>query len=199
MPIETSLKRAARVFSRYAALSVVLSGSAGCGSSESSPNPTGPSLDPLFTDPKVPRCDKSKSYRVAGQLEGQTIDVAIFEVCNLEPQRLQIPVVVAGSIREDLELVWTVPLAENTALPVTGGQIRIPDNQPLGGQSFCISSGKFGSPTPVGDGGEGRQLLFQITGGSDCNGADVSISLNACILRWDGYFPVPTMRDAGGE
>jgi hypothetical protein len=177
------------------------------GAASESPSDAGPSgeagpvLDALFTDPGVPRCDSSALYKVAGKLDGMNINVSTFLLSNLDPNGFQILEVANGNVRTDLGLAWTAPLAENAALPVTGGSIRIPDGQPLGGKTYCITAGKFGSPTPAADGGGSRQLLFQITGArdGDCNGASVDVSLSGCDWRSNSYFPVPPPSDAGTD
>jgi hypothetical protein len=173
--------------------------------SSSSGAPSGSSvapLDPLFTDPAVPRCDGSTLYKVTGQLEGQTLNVADFLLSNLDPNDFQILEVANGAVRTDLGLSWTAPLRENVAIPVTGGTFRVPDNQPLGGKTICVTAGKFGSPTPDPDAGGGRQLLFQITAGRDgtCNGPAIAVALNGCDWRSpSASFPAAPPMDAGAE
>jgi hypothetical protein len=174
----------------------------GCSSNpDTNSVPPGPPPDPLFTSSSVPRCDGSTLLKIKGQLAGQNIDVATFLLSNLDPNGFQILEVVGGMVRTDLALTWSQPLAENKAIPLIGAGIRIPDDQPLGGQSFCITDGKFGSPAPTDADGGGRQLLFQITGAreNDCNGASVSVSLSGCDWRSTTYFPIPTPVDAGPD
>jgi hypothetical protein len=121
---------------------------------------------------------------------------------NLDPNDFQILEVVNGSVRTDLGLSWTAPLQENVAIPVTGGTFRVPDNQPLGGKTICITGGKFGSPSPDPDAGGGRQLLFQITAArdGDCNGPTITVSLNGCDWRSPtASFPAAPPMDAGTE
>jgi hypothetical protein len=180
-------------------LSLSFLGTPSCGSDDANSAPKGPPPDPLFTSSAVPRCDGSTLLKVSGQLAGQTINVATFLLSNLDPNGFQILEVVGGAVRTDLSLTWSEPLAENKAIPLTGAGIRIPDDQPLGGKSYCITAGKFGSPTPTAADGGGRQLLFQITGAreNDCNGIAVDASLGGCDWRSTPYFPVPTPPDAG--
>ena len=47
----------------------------------------------------------------------------------------------------------------------------------------------------------GRQFLFEITGTKlgDCSGRDVPIHVHGCLIRTDGYFPMPQRKDAGGQ
>ena len=172
-----------------------------CSSSETAPaTPQGPPLDALFTDPAMPHCDGNfaTQYQLKGQLAGQTIQVAGSAFSNLDGAGFQIVEVVGGTVRNNLALTWNPPLAEDTALALTGASIIIPEGQPSGGQSFCITSGKFGSRSLM-PGAAGRELLFQITGArsGDCNGTDTPIKLNGCIFRTNTYFPVPIPADAG--
>jgi hypothetical protein len=179
--------------------SLLLLAAAGCSGNDGNSVPPGPPPDLLFTSAAVPRCDGSTLLKITGQLSGQTINVATFLLSNLDPNGFQILEVVGGNVRTDLALTWSDPLAENKALPLTGAGIRIPEGQPLGGMSFCITAGKFGSPTPTANDGGGRQLLFQITGvrENDCNGASVPVSLSGCDWRSTTYFPIPTPADGG--
>lgn len=173
---------------------------AACSSSDDRAGANGESLDPLFTDSAVPRCDGNTLYKVTGQLKGQTINIADFLLSDLEPQSFQILEVVSGNVRTDLSLTWSQPLGENKAIPLTGASIRISDGQPLGGSSFCITAGKFGSPTRPAGGDGSRQLLFEITGTreSDCNGAEVPASLRGCDYRSpSASFPAAAPSDGG--
>jgi hypothetical protein len=159
-------------------------------------------LDALFTDATVPRCDGGTLYKVNGQVDGVAIQINQFLLSNLDPQGFQILEVVGGNVRTDLGLSWSAPLEENTPIPLTGGSILIFDDQPApaGGTTYCITSGKFGSPTPDADAGGGRQLLFEITGArrGDCNGPDVPASLAGCDWRSpSASFPAAPPSDGG--
>jgi hypothetical protein len=171
-----------------------------CAASDSIPlGPPTHSRDQLFTDSNVPHCDGGVgNYQLSGQIDGQAIQFGTTLVSNLDPQGFQILEVVDGAVRTDLALTWSEPLAEDTAIPLTGASILIPQGQPSGGQSLCITQGKFGSPA-LGAGAAGRQLLFRITGArkGDCAGAEVRIELDGCVFRTNTYFPVPKPADAG--
>ncbi len=179
---------------------ILIAVAVGCSSTAQSTPPSGKQPDTIFTDPGLPVCSSAlrKSYQLTGQLAGQTIDVETSQVTNLEPQSFQILVVAGDSVRNDLVLTWTVPLVEDKAIPLTGASVRIPDDQPLGGQSFCITAGDFGSARPA-DPAVGRTLLFRLTGAreGDCSGTEVRMSLEGCVWRSpSASFPAATA-DAG--
>ena len=165
------------------------------GSSSDAGPPQGPQLDALFTDPAMPKCEAGlgKQYQLKGQVDGQTIQVAASAFSNLDSNGFQtLEVAENNMVRTPLSLTWMPPLAEDTAIALTGASIIIPASQPLGGQSFCITSGKFGSRS-LAAGAPGRELSFQITGArkDDCSGAETPIHLDGCIFRTNTYFPVP--------
>lgn len=138
----------------------------------------------LFSDSQVPSCDSGMDYRLQGKLAGQEIAISQFQLTDLESRLFQILVVVNGTVRTDIALSWSDPLLSDKAVALTGTSLRVPDDQPLGGQSFCVSGGDFGSATPR-DPSQGRTLLFRLAGmrQGDCSGAAVDSTLRGCIWR----------------
>jgi hypothetical protein len=183
---------------------LAIASTAACGSNEPStgagPSTTsdagpdgGSALDPLFTDPNVPRCDNNLStqFQLQGQLEGQAIHVGTIESSNLDKGLFETLDVVDGAVVTGLVLTWSAPLTEDVAVPLTGSRFVVPDGQPLAGKSFCVTAGKFGSPRFVPDASAGRTLLFQITGAKEgtCTGNDAPVALSGCIFRTNTFFP----------
>jgi len=138
----------------------------------------------IFDDSQVPSCDSSKNYQLRGTLAGQRLAVLQFQATDLASHALTILVVVDSAVRTDLALDWSDPLAANKAIALTGTSLRVPDDQPLAGQSFCVTGGDFGSATPS-DPSKGRTLLFRLTGmrQGDCSGMPVDSDLKGCIWR----------------
>jgi hypothetical protein len=161
------------------------SGSGGSGGDGAAPLPT------LFTDPAVPHCDKGPTAELHGTLGGQQVDYATTLASNLDPFSFQVLEVVNDAVREDIVLTWSQPLAENTAIPLTGASMIMREGQPYATQSFCITAGEFGSPA-LRSSDPGRTLLFRITGArmGDCSGADIPVALAGCDFRTNTYFPV---------
>jgi len=152
---------------------------------------TGPRLDDLFTSPDVPRCENTftAQYQLKGSLDGQETSEGNGFISYLDSTSLSF-----GAVR----LTWAEPLAEDTAIPLTGTSLAIPPGHPLEGHGLCITQGKFGSPT-VREGDAGRQFLFEVTGArlDDCAGRDVPIHVHGCLIRTSTYFPVSVPKDAG--
>ena len=186
-------------------MALALSAAAGCRSSNpGKPAPDGGGLDDLFTDPAVPHCTQGPSgganVELHGLLDGQRIDDATSLATNLDPQGYQVLEVVNGSVRQDVVLTWSDPLAENRAIPLTGDTFMTREGQPFATQPFCITQGVFGSPA-LAPGDPGRTLLYRITGArrGTCAGPDVAVSLAGCDFRANTYFPIPAATDAAAD
>ena len=173
---------------------------AGCSSStqsaavtqDAAAEPTGPQLDDLFTSADVPRCENTftSQYQLKGSIDGQDVNYGDGFITYLDSTSLSFAAI---------HLTWSDPLAEDTAIRLTGATVIVPAGHPLEGQVLCITEGKFGSPT-VKPGDPGRQFLFEITGttlGLDCSGRDVPIHVHGCLIRTNTYFPMPARKDAG--
>ena len=143
-----------------------------------------PSDRSLFDDPGIPICDSAKNYRLQGKLAGQDIAVAQFQVNFLESKSLTILVAADGMARTDLALTWSAPLVADRATALSGTSLRVPDDQALAGQSFCVTSGDLGSATPS-DATQGRTVVFRLTGVQQgaCGGATVESTLKGCVWR----------------
>jgi hypothetical protein len=196
----------ARIAPRSAAAlaAAALAAALGCKSSGSgTPSGSGGSgggdgaapLATLFTDPAVPHCDKGPTAELHGTLGGQQVDWASTLVSNLDPFGFQLLEVVNGVTREDVALTWSQPLAESTAIPLTGLGMIMREGQPYATQQFCITAGEFGSPA-IAAGATGRTLLYRITGAlmGSCSGPEIPVALAGCAARSSTYFPIA---DAG--
>ena len=167
----------------------------GCGSSahDSAAADTGPRLDDLFTSAEVPRCENTftAQYQLKGTIDGQSVSYGDGFISNLDSTSLSFAA---------LNLTWSDPLAEDTAIPLTGKSLIVPKGHPLADQSLCIVKGKFGSPT-LHSGDPGRQFLFEISGAmlGDCSGRDVPILVHGCLIRTNTYFPMPVQKDAAAQ
>jgi hypothetical protein len=145
----------------------------------------------LLTDPLVPHCDDGTgmNYELRGTLDGQTVDLKTSLASTLDLNTFQVLEVDGSALVEPLVLTWTSELSQDTAIPLTGTSIMIPP----GGQSYCVTSGSFGSPyLAVGD-GHARKLLFHLTGlrVGDCSGPPVDVDLRGCFSREANFFPAP--------
>jgi hypothetical protein len=144
----------------------------------------------LFTSPDVPRCENTftAQYQLKGTLDGEQVSDGDGFISYLDSTSLSF-----GAVR----FTWAEPLAEDTAIPLVGTSLAIPEGHPLEGHGLCITQGKFGSPT-VHTGDPGRQFLFEVTGAKldDCTGRDVPIHVHGCLIRTSTYFPTTVRNDA---
>lgn len=155
---------------------------AACSSGSADGGDTAPST--ILDDPQVPACDQSKNYRLQGKLAGQDIAISQSQFNDLEPKELQIIEPVNDMVQTDIRLTWSAPLVADQVIPLTGASLRIPNDQPLAGQSFCLTIGELGAPTPS-DPSQGRTVHFSLYGmrQGDCSGMPVDGSLKGCVWR----------------
>ncbi|HTQ06795.1 MAG TPA: hypothetical protein VMI54_23220 [Polyangiaceae bacterium] len=147
----------------------------------------------LFTSSLVPHCDDGTymNYELRGTLGSESVDLNESLSSTLDTDSLRVLAIEGSEVAEPLVLGWTATLGEETAVPLTGTSIEIP----VGGQSYCITAGSFGSLTHTEGSPEPRKILFHITGLrlGDCSGPVVDADLGGCVSRDLSYFPEPGM------
>src|SRR6185436_18742575 len=107
--------------------------------------------------------------------------------------------VVDDEVRVDTALTWDAPLAEGTALPLTGESFIMREGQPRAGESFCITAGLFGSPA-LKAGDPGRTLIYRITGArqGDCYAPEIAVDLYGGAFRTETELPGGSGGGGGG-
>jgi len=164
------------------------SGSGTTGGASSSPPAT------IFTSPDMPHCvwHGEAQHQILGSLNGEAVNVhALAMASELIGARFRTFVFESNYVYP-LVLTWSEQPREDQPIPISGGTLLMRGDQPFAGQSFCITSGEFGSrsvQTQLDP--PGRELLFHITGAraGDCTGPEVPTELYGCILRDGSYFP----------
>jgi hypothetical protein len=88
------------------------------------------------------------------------------------------------AVRNDLYLEWSGNLAQGTTAPLTGRQLRVPDDQPGGGRFYCITSDEIGAAPERGVSMELIKLRIDgLREEENCSGPVVIADLRGCMFR----------------